>query len=102
MNIDRTIFSQVMDFIPRYEFNKCVDRYHGNYKTKSFSCWDQFLCMAFAQFAYRESLRDIQTCLRSVHHKLYHMGFRGKVARNTLALMGDNYISPVTTINIPV
>jgi len=85
MNSERTIFSQVMDFVPRYEFNKCVERYQGNYKTKSFSCWDQFLCMAFAQFTYRESLRDIQTCLRSVHHKLYHMGFRGKVARNTLA-----------------
>lgn len=85
MNSERTIFSQVMDFIPRYEFNKCVERYQGNYKSKSFSCWDQFLCMAFAQFTYRESLRDIQTCLRSVHHKLYHMGFRGKVARNTLA-----------------
>ena len=85
MNSERTIFSQVMDFAPRYEFNKCVERYQGNYKTKSFSCWDQFLCMAFAQFTYRESLRDIQTCLRSVHHKLYHMGFRGKVARNTLA-----------------
>lgn len=85
MNTDRTIFSQVMDFVSRYEFNKCVERYNGNYKTKSFSCWDQFLCMAFAQLTYRESLRDIQTCLRSVHHKLYHMGFRGKVARNTLA-----------------
>lgn len=85
MNSERTIFSQVMDFVPRYEFNKFVERYQGNYKTKSFSCWDQFLCMAFAQFTYRESLRDIQACLRSVHHKLYHMGFRGKVARNTLA-----------------
>ncbi len=85
MNSDRTIFSQVMDFVPRYEFRKCVERYHGNYKIKSFSCWEQFLCMAFAQLTYRESLRDIQTCLRSLHHKLYHMGFRGKVARNTLA-----------------
>ena len=85
MNSERTIFSQVMDFAPRYEFNKCVSRYHGRYKIKSFSCWDQFLCMAFAQLTYRESLRDIQSCLRSVHTKLYHMGFRGKVARNTLA-----------------
>jgi transposase len=74
-----------MDFAPRYEFNKFVARYNGNYKIKSFSCWDQFLCMAFAQLTYRESLRDIQTCLRSLHTKLYHMGFRGKVARNTLA-----------------
>lgn len=85
MNSERTIFSQIMDFAPRYEFNKCVARYNGNYKIKSFSCWDQFLCMAFAQLTYRESLRDIQTCLRSVHTKLYHMGFRGKVSRNTLA-----------------
>jgi hypothetical protein len=85
MNSERSVFSQIMDFAPRYEFNKCAERYHGNYKTKSFSCWDQFLCMAFAQLTYRESLRDIQTCLRSVRHKLYHMGFRGTVARNTLA-----------------
>jgi transposase len=85
MNSERTLFSQIMDFVPRYEFYKCVQRYKGNYKIKSFSCWDQFLCMAFAQLTYRESLRDIQTCLRSVHHKLYHMGFRGTVSRNTLA-----------------
>lgn len=85
MNSERTLFSQIMDFVPRYEFNKCVQRYNGNYKIKRFSCWNQFLCMAFAQLTYRESLRDIQTCLRSVHHKLYHMGFRGTVARNTLA-----------------
>lgn len=85
MNTERTLFSQLMDFVSHYEFTKCVHRYQGNYKIKSFSCWDQFLCMAFAQLTYRESLRDIQTCLRSVHHKLYHMGFRGTVARNTLA-----------------
>jgi len=85
MNTERTLFSQIMDFVPRYEFNRCVHRYQGNYKIKSFSCWEQFLCMAFAQLTYRESLRDIQTCLRSVHHKLYHIGFRGTVSRNTLA-----------------
>jgi hypothetical protein len=74
-----------MDFLPTYEFNQFVKRYHGNYKIKSFSCWDQFLCMAFAQLTYRESLRDIQACLRSAQRKTYHMGIRGKVSRNTLA-----------------
>jgi hypothetical protein len=74
-----------MEFLPTYEFRQCVKRYWGDYKIKSFSCWDQFLCMAFAQLTYRESLRDIQACLRGNHQKLYHMGFRGKVSRNTLA-----------------
>jgi hypothetical protein len=85
MNSGKTIFSQLMEFLPTYEFRQCVRRYRGNYKIKSFSCWDQFLCMAFAQLTYRESLRDIQACLRGNHQKLYHMGFRGKVSRNTLA-----------------
>lgn len=74
-----------MDFIPIYEFQKCVDRYNGSYKIKSFTCWDQFLCMAFAQLTYRESLRDIQACLRVAQNKLYHMGIRGTISRNTLA-----------------
>jgi len=81
----KTIFAQLMDFLPIYEFHQCVQRYHGHYKMKSFSCWDQFLCMAFAQLTYRESLRDIEACLRSTQPKLYHMGIRGKVSRNTLA-----------------
>ena len=85
MNSDKTIFSQLIDFLPTYEFRKCVTRYSGNYKIKSFSCWDQFLCMAFAQITFRESLRDIQTCLRVAQNKLYHIGIRGKVSRNTLA-----------------
>ena len=85
MNSGKTILAQLMDFLPTYEFNQCVKRYHGNYKIKSFSCWDQFLCMAFAQLTYRESLRDIQACLRSAQRKTYHMGIRGKVSRNTLA-----------------
>jgi len=85
MNAGRTIFSQLMDLLPRHDFRSCVDRYNGNYKIKSFSCWDQYLCMAFAQLTYRESLRDIQACLRSANQKLYHMGIRGKVSRNTLA-----------------
>src|SRR5882672_797433 len=85
MNSGRTIFSQVLNHLPWYEFQKCVARYRGDYQQKSFSCWDQFLAMGFAQLTYRESLRDIEACLRSVGGKLYHMGFRGKVARSTLA-----------------
>src|SRR5437870_1102423 len=85
MNSGQTIFSQWMDFTPRYEFRRCVDRYHGHYKVKSFSCWDQFLTMAFAQLTYRESLRDIEACLRTTPTKLYHLGIRGQVSRNTLA-----------------
>ncbi len=74
-----------MEHLPRYEFQKCVSRYEGDLQRKSFSCWDQFLAMGFAQFTYRESLRDIEACLRSVGGKLYHMGFRGRVSRSTLA-----------------
>jgi hypothetical protein len=85
MNVGRTVFAQLMDFVPTYEFHQCVERYNGNYKVKTFSCWDQFLCMAFAQLTYRESLRDIEACLRYASTKLYHMGIRGKVSRNTLA-----------------
>jgi len=85
VNVGRTIFAQLMDFVSPYEFRVCVDRYGGQYKVKTFSCWDQFLCLAFAQLTYRESLRDIQACLRVAQPKLYHMGFRGTVARNTLA-----------------
>src|SRR5579863_10048236 len=85
MNSGRTMFAQVMDFLPLAEFRRCVDRYRGDYKVQSFSCLDQFLCLAFAQLTGRESLRDIETCLRSQRAKLYHMGFRGRISRNTLA-----------------
>jgi hypothetical protein len=85
MNIGTTVFTQLLDFIPNYEFRQCIQRYNGNYKIKTFSCRDQFLCMAFAQLTYRESLRDIEACLRVAKTKLYHMGIRGKVSRNTLA-----------------
>jgi hypothetical protein len=74
-----------MEHLPRYEFQKCVARYRGDYQQKSFFGCDQFLAMSFAQFTYRESLRDIEACLRSVGGKLYHLGFRGKIARSTLA-----------------
>ena len=70
MNTGKMLFSQVMDFLPLHEFRQCVRRYQGDYKTKSFSCLDQFLCMGFAQMTYRESLRDIETCLRSMQSKL--------------------------------
>ena len=82
MNFGTTIFSQLMDFLSIYEFSKCVKRYVGNYKVKSFSCWDQLLCMAFAQLTYRENLRDIEACLRSFQNKLYHMGIRAKSRHN--------------------
>jgi hypothetical protein len=82
---DRIIFSQIMDFLPRYELDKCVRRYRGNRRVRTFSCLDQFLSMAFAQITFRESLRDIETCLRAVHPKLYHVGIRGKISKSTLA-----------------
>ncbi len=85
MNSGRTVFAQLLDHLPSYEFQKCVTRYGGDYQQKTFSCWDQYLSMAFAQLTYRDSLRDIEACLRSMEGKLYHMGFRGKVARSTLA-----------------
>ena len=90
MYTGKTVFSQIIDFLPMYEFRKCVKRYRGNYKLKSFSCLDQFLCMAFAQITYRESLRDIEACLRSMQNKLYHMGIRGGVSRNNLAHANEN------------
>jgi transposase len=85
MNSGRTIFAQLMDLLPLPEFRRCVERYQGDYKVQSFSCLDQFLSLAFAQMTYRESLRDIETCLRAHRSQLYHMGFRGGISRNTLA-----------------
>jgi len=86
----RLVFSQLMDFLPMHEFRRCLNRYHGNYRTRSFSCLDQFLCMAFAQLSYRESLRDIESCLRAMHSKLYHVGIRGRVSKSTLAYANEN------------
>jgi hypothetical protein len=85
MHVGRTVFAQVMEHFPDYEFQKCVTRYDGDFGKRSFSCLDQFLCLGFAQLTYRESLRDIEACLRSVQGKLYHMGFRGRISRSTLA-----------------
>jgi len=84
MNSGRTIFAQLLDHLPMHEFRKCVARYRGDHHVKTFSCWDQFLCMIFAQLTSRESLRDIVVCLRSQSQRLYHMGFRSPVSRSTL------------------
>ena len=85
MHSGRIVFSQLMDWLPRHDFNGCVARYRGNYRARRFSCLDQFLCMAFAQLTFRESLRDTATCLRAVQPKLYHAGVRGRISRSTLA-----------------
>ena len=85
MDSGKLVLAQLMDFVPRHDFDACVRRYDGNRRPRGFSCRDQFLCLAFAQLTYRESLRDIETCLRALEPKLYHAGFRGKVSRSTLA-----------------
>ena len=90
MPIDPTVFSQVMDYLPMPAFRRCVARYQGNRKVQSFTCLDQFLCLAFAQLTYRESLRDIEACLRAMQSKLYHMGIRGRIRRSTLADANEN------------
>ena len=85
MYMSNLVFTQVMEHLPLHTFRRCVQRYRGNHKIQSFSCLDQFRCMAFAQLTYRESLRDIEACLRAQQNKLYHMGIRGGISRNTLA-----------------
>jgi len=85
MHAGRIVFSQLLDFLPKKQFDGCARRYQGNHRIKTFSCFDQYLCMAFAQITYRQSLRDIETCLRAMQPKLYHCGIRGNVSRNTLA-----------------
>jgi hypothetical protein len=85
MHSGRIVFAQLLDFLPRRDFNRCVRRYRGNYRARGFSCFDQFLCMVFAQLTGRKSLRDIETCLRAMQPKLYHAGFRCRVSRSTLA-----------------
>jgi len=85
MHTGHTVFSQLIDFLPKKQFDRCVRRYRGNYRIKTFSCFDQYLCMAFAQITYRQSLRDIETCLRAMQPKLYHCGIHGNVSRTTVA-----------------
>jgi hypothetical protein len=91
VNCGRTVFSQLIQHLPEKEFQKCVARYNGDSNFRGFSCWDQLLAMAFAQLTYRESLRDIESCLRALQSKLYHMGFRGKVSRSTLADANESH-----------
>jgi hypothetical protein len=91
MNAGRTVFAQLLDHLPAYDFQKCVVRYRGDSHLRGFSCLDQLLAMAFAQLTYRESLRDIEACLRSMSGKLYHIGFRGKVARTNLAAANETH-----------
>ena len=91
MNSGRTVFSQLVQHLPEKEFQKCVARHHGDSNFRGFSCWDQLLAMAFAQLTYRESLRDIESCLRALQSKLYHMGFRGKVSHSTLADANESH-----------
>jgi hypothetical protein len=85
MNQGKYVFSQLFQLINRYDFDACVNRYNGNYRTKNFHCWEQFLVMSFAQFSFRESLRDIECCLNSMQSKLYHCGIKSAVAKSTLA-----------------
>lgn len=89
MNSGQIVFSQLIDHLPVHEFRKCVARYHGNHRARTFSCWDQFLCLAFAQLTYRESLRDIVACLTALNERLYHMGIRGRVSRSTFSDAND-------------
>ena len=91
MNQGRTVFSQLISFLPDREFRRCVARYEGDARLRGFSCWDQYLTMAFAQLTYRESLRDIEACLRALGAKVYHMGIQGKVARSTLADANESH-----------
>jgi hypothetical protein len=91
VNSGPTVFSQLIQHLPEKEFQKCVARHNGDSNFRGFSCWDQLLAMAFAQLTYRESLRDIESCLRALQSKLYHMGFRGKVSRSTLADANESH-----------
>ena len=90
MNEGKTVFSQIMSFFPKYEFDDKVFKYAGNYKVRHFSCWDQFLSMSFAQLTNRSSLRDIEACLNAQPQKLYHMGIRGNVTRTNLSNANQN------------
>jgi len=89
MNTGKTIFAQLMEFISHHQFNTCVRRYNGHYKVLHFTCWEQFLCMSFAQLSYRESLRDIEVCLRSNEKKIYHLGIRSRISRSTIAYANE-------------
>ncbi|NEX14810.1 MAG: IS4 family transposase, partial [Prosthecochloris sp.] len=89
MYTGKTVFAQLLEHLPLHQFRRCVKRYKGNYKVQSFTCLDHYLCLFFAQLTYRESLRDITTCLLGMQNKLYHMGIRGKISRSTLAYANE-------------
>src|SRR6266849_3808511 len=90
MNAGKFIFAQILDLIHPEQFRRCVNRYDGNYKVKTFSCWDQFVCMAFGQLTFRDSLRDIEICLRSREPHLYHLGLPSRISHSTLADANHN------------
>jgi len=90
MNQGKYIFSQIMDFVHYYQFNKCVEKYNGNYRTRNFTCRDQFLAMSFGQLSYRESLRDVVICLKAQKSKLYHLGFSSCFSKTSLARINEN------------
>lgn len=89
MNTGRTLLSQILTYMPKYQFDKIIEKYKGNYKAQEFSCWEQYVCMVFAQLTYRESLRDIESCLEAFGSKLYHCGIKSKVAKSTLAYWNE-------------
>lgn len=90
MNTGKAVLAQIINCVSKYDFNKCVDKYNGNYKVKTFTCWEQFIVMSFAQLTYRESLRDIEACLQAISNKLYHCGVKSKVSKSTLADANEN------------
>lgn len=89
MNTGRSLLSQILTYMPKYQFDKIIEKYKGNYKAQEFSCWEQYVCMVFAQLTYRESLRDIESCLEAFGSKLYHCGIKSKVAKSTLAYWNE-------------
>lgn len=101
MNVGRTLLSQVLTYILKYQFDKVVNKYAGNYRSKSFSCWKQFVCMVFAQLTYRDSLRDIEACMEAYGSKLYHCGIRNNVSKSTLSYWNEKRIGN-STLSIPI
>lgn len=89
MNTGRSLLSQILTYIPKYQFDKIIEKFKGNYKAQEFSCWEQYVCMVFAQLTYRDSLRNIEYCLEAFEHKLKHCGIRSKVANSTLAYWNE-------------
>ena len=89
MNTGRSLLAQILTYMPKYQFDKIIEKYRGNYKAQEFSCWEQYVCMVFAQLTYRESLRDIESCLEAFGSKLYHCGIKSKVTKSMLAYWNE-------------